>query len=522
MLKAGALALALLAVISIVVLLSSRPASAETQPKADYRFQGTLKSTVDGAPDLANIGPGTNTFTTDTVDGQSTKVLSFPQGNGVKLSDTSGVIPNGSPYTIVALFKFDSVSGYRRIIDFKNGISDTGLYVLDGKLEFYDGTLHPPAGTGAPFLNNTYVQVVLTRDANGTVAGYVDGIPQFSFSDTSGNAVIDDANNTLRFFRDNESGGVTTEHSSGSVARIRLYNSALSATAVGKLDRLEPTNFVVNSIADDPDSESRDGRCDAYATITGDQCTLRAAISQADWTMGNDTINFSSGLNFSSPRTIALGRLITIEDANGDSLTINGPGANKLAVSGNNASTVFDIPLASVTINGLTIKNGESGGANGGGIYNASGSLLTLNNSTVSSNISSVSGSGGGIYNRGTLTLNNSTVSGNTAGTAGGGIFNSSNSGLTVTNSTFSGNKAPNGSGGGILADDPSTQTLTNSTLSGNSAGVSGGGIHNDSSSASGRTLRNTIVAGNTAPGGPDAYGNFQSQGNNLIGNISD
>ena len=34
--------------------------------------------------------------------------------------------------------------------------------------------------------------------------------------------------------------------------------------------------------------------------------------------------------------------------------------------------------------------------------------------------------------------------------------------------------------------------------------------------------LRNTIVAGNTASTGPDAFGNFSSQGNNLIGNTSD
>jgi hypothetical protein len=36
-------------------------------------------------------------------------------------------------------------------------------------------------------------------------------------------------NNALRFFRDNESGGPTTEHAAGSVARIWLYDGALSA-----------------------------------------------------------------------------------------------------------------------------------------------------------------------------------------------------------------------------------------------------------------------------------------------------
>ncbi|MDQ3913607.1 MAG: Ig-like domain-containing protein, partial [Actinomycetota bacterium] len=222
--------------------LSVRPS-----PKADYQVQNTHSTSVGTAPALTDIGPGTNAFTTTTIDGNSRKVLSFPQGNGVKLSPTTGVVFNGT-YTIAILFEFDNVDGYRRIIDFKNGTSDNGLYVHNGNLEFFRGSPLNPAGTGAPIAANTYVQVVLTRDASDrSVVGYVDGIQQFSFfdnnklslSDTVNDGVID-SNNTLRFFRDNESDGVTTEHSSGSVARIRLYDGALTPSEVGALDRIEP------------------------------------------------------------------------------------------------------------------------------------------------------------------------------------------------------------------------------------------------------------------------------------------
>jgi hypothetical protein len=59
--------------------------------------------------------------------------------------------------------------------------------------------------------------------------------------------------------------------------------------------------------------------------------------------------------------------------------------------------------------------------------------------------------------------------------------------------------------------------TLTNATLSGNSASISGGGIFT-STSALVTALRNTIIAGNTAPAAPDVAGTLASQGHNLIG----
>ena len=50
-------------------------------------------------------------------------------------------------------------------------------------------------------------------------------------------------------------------------------------------------------------------------------------------------------------------------------LTIDGPGARSLAVSGNDASTVFIIlPGVAVTIAGLTITRGNGYTGSGGGI----------------------------------------------------------------------------------------------------------------------------------------------------------
>ena len=121
-----------------------------------------------------------------------------------------------------------SVDGYRRILDFKNGTADTGLYVLGGKLSFYSVAEAPSSSVAV----NTFVQVVLTRDAAKKVIGYVNGVKQLEFTDSSDLGLIDN-NNTLRFFKDNN-----FEASAGSVARIRLYNGPLSASEVAALDRL--------------------------------------------------------------------------------------------------------------------------------------------------------------------------------------------------------------------------------------------------------------------------------------------
>jgi len=149
-------------------------------------------------------------------------------------------------------------------------------------------------------------------------------------------------------------------------------------------------------------------------------------------------------------------------------VTINGAGADVLAVDGNATSSVFQIGTGAtaptVAISALTIRNAQGGF--GGGILNGSGATLTITNSTISGNTAAF---GGGIFNSGPLTIANTTVTGNTA-SEGGGIY--SNGSLTIINSTISGNTV-NSDGGGIF--NLGTVAITNSTLSSNSASFGGG-----------------------------------------------
>jgi len=88
--------------------------------------------------------------------------------------------------------------------------------------------------------------------------------------------------------------------------------------------------------------------------------------------------------------------------------------------------------------------------------------------------------------------------------------------GMTILNSTFTGNQAVNG--GAIYVDVPglpNALSLGNATISGNTATASGGGIRGGSASV---IVKNSVIAGNMAPTGPDCVSTVTSQGHNLLG----
>lgn len=205
----------------------------------------------------------------------------------------------------------------------------------------------------------------------------------------------------------------------------------------------------------------------------GDGISLREAIEATNATPGADEIGFDFGHD--GPETIVLGGT---ELHIADDLTISGPGADLLAIDGNEENRVFFIDdgtskVNTVILDGVTIARGALLRRHGGGgILNRED--LLLSNSTLRDNSSL--GIGGGIYNRqyATLTIVNTTLSGNVA-SSGGGIHNSSFATLTILDSALQSNSADS-QGGGIR--NGGMLSLSNSTLVANSA-MSGGGIDN-------------------------------------------
>lgn len=246
-------------------------------------------------------------------------------------------------------------------------------------------------------------------------------------------------------------------------------------------DRSTPSTFTVGNLAD---------------SGTG---SLRQAVLDANANSGADAIDFANGL---SGTVVLTGGQLSITD----DLQIDGPGADRLAVSGNDVSRVFQISTGvAVSIDDLTVSHGRTVGR-GGGILNAG--ALTVSHAVFSDNLAVgvpgaslgtvVDAFGGGIFNAGTLTVRSSRFVHNRAIGADGTSSSMGSSAL----------------GGAIMsggtASAPATATVSYSTFLDNQAvggaagiGASRGGVGGAINNTAGAfTVRYSVFNKNQAVGG--------------------
>src|SRR5262245_49291434 len=127
------------------------------------------------------------------------------------------------------------------------------------------------------------------------------------------------------------------------------------------------STFSVNLTADVGDATAVDGLCDSDLTTLGDQCTLRAAIEQANSTAGTDSVEFNiptTDPGFSSTTgTWRISPSSPLPEIT-DSVIINGysqPGASPNTLTGgNDAVLLIELNGSSVGGNGLRITAGSS------------------------------------------------------------------------------------------------------------------------------------------------------------------
>src|SRR5438270_5768156 len=274
------------------------------------------------------------------------------------------------------------------------------------------------------------------------------------------------------------------------VRSLALRSSTISLLLVAFILPIVASTYTVNNTADLPDIDPADGVC---KTINN-TCTLRAAIMQANFTVGADTIILPAGTYTLTRAGLDDDALVGDLDIKHD-LTLEGAGSGKTIVDGNGSTThdrVFHVlsTVQNVTLNGMTIRNGESLPPNptptpaptfgGGGLYIEGVSHVTLNNVILDSNSGQ---NGGGIYAN----------------------FSSSGGSLQLDHVIVRANHAIEGgvgAGGGVYAHLPSNLSnviIRDSKVYNNTADGTGGGLYVDGNGSAQWSIQRSQIYSNTA-----------------------
>ncbi len=193
-------------------------ASAMVVPTHIYYFSAKTTAARGGPAMVA--GSGASYQTPGTPEGG----MKFLANEGPAVT---GAIAQPGQYSIEMFFSLDDVFSYRRLVDFKNGASDNGLYLYGGDLLLFGASGFGEIDAKAKDM----LHLVLTRTADRQVSAYANGQLLFSVVDTFDVALFSN-DNVARFFIDDNN---AAETSSGFVDFIRLYDGALGADEIAAL-----------------------------------------------------------------------------------------------------------------------------------------------------------------------------------------------------------------------------------------------------------------------------------------------
>lgn len=174
-----------------------------------YDLNGSTADSL-GGPNAVLVNPA----------GLGATGYTFGPGEGVTISSAIDPVT----YSLEMLFSIDATSGYRRLVDFLNQTSDTGLYDLNGLLNFYNVA----TGSTGVITAGQMTHLVITRDgATDQFVGYINGALQLSFADSTGLAQFSGPDNIINLLMDDLA--VPGEQSSGFLDYVRIYSGVLTA-----------------------------------------------------------------------------------------------------------------------------------------------------------------------------------------------------------------------------------------------------------------------------------------------------
>jgi uncharacterized repeat protein (TIGR01451 family) len=302
-----------------------------------------------------------------------------------------------------------------------------------------------------------------------------------------------------------------------------LLAALMIAALIAIAEPAHAIGFTINTFSDGKDVHPGDSHCDSNAGASGDQCTLRAAIMEANAKHDN-----SASMHL-PPGTYTL----TIPPSGGDDDAASGDldlktnigfygteGRTIIKGGTNFHDRIFDIPSGSpnVTLHGVVVTGGEAPGTQGGGgVRDLGAKTLYLQFATIKGN--TAGGPGGGVYVKtgsGTAVVTNIvTLSGNHAGGNGGGLDVEGGVIATLNRLTVTGNSATNGGGVAAFVTSGSTGSASfayKGVVSNNTASNAGGGLDVGRTDATGMT-----ITGNSASVG----GGLQLVGSGKASSIS-
>jgi hypothetical protein len=175
--------------------------------------------------------------------------LALTPANGVGVFKPAGyefianrglVLPGGMPvrvYTIAITLAFDELTGWRKVVDFKQGAIDEGLYAHDRLFSFVESAnpeIDIEAADKDKLDSSVPFTAAITRDDNAMMVGYINGRMQWSLTDSAGVGTFTAQNGRAMFAVDDDIQG-GAESSGGVLREIRIWDTALTAAQVGAL-----------------------------------------------------------------------------------------------------------------------------------------------------------------------------------------------------------------------------------------------------------------------------------------------
>ena len=330
----------------------------------EYIFNNNLNE-LNGGPGLTEIlacGAAAGAYgvqTAGTTGGACLTSNSFCFNDGGGLQYPNQGLITGS-FTINMFFRFSTLGGWARVIDFSNSTSDAGVYFLGNCLNFYpNGNI----GTCPYFNTNTYYLITFVRDGGSNIISvYVDGT-LFSTYNDSGN-LYRPASGTvpINFFRDDNP--VPCENQPGCVKYISVSPTLSTASDVALLWNnittvIQATTAVPPTVTISPTGSF---------TCSNNSVILSASSS------GTMVWNGGSLSNSGNPATInATGTyIVTATDANGCMDTAMVTVASNTTVPTVTASSSGNLGCSNTSVTLTGNSTGNTMVWNGGSLSNAS------------------------------------------------------------------------------------------------------------------------------------------------------